>query len=157
MVYVWFIVLKSCFIDPFIWSLYYKRFWYSGRVCYQSDNNNDILLRPSTYFALSISCLFTAVLFSTILLENIFSVIPGNGFPLLVNSSSLGTPSQGVKSLGLLLFMSFLLPRLQFLFIFCQENSFYLCCFILKVYFKSPLFSTEIFSCGLAYNPCGHC
>lgn len=154
MEYVCFIVLKSCFIDPFIWSLYYKNFWYSGRICYQSNNNNDILLRPGIYFALSVSCLFTVVWISTISLSNIFPVIPGNGFPVLASSPSQGSYSHW----GYYYSCQFLPPPcLQFLTVFCQENSFYLCSFILKIYFKGPLFSTEIFSCGLAYNPFSHC
>lgn len=100
MVYVCFIVLKSCFIEPFICSLYYKRFWYSGRVCYQSDNNNDILLRPGVYFALSVSCLFSVVLIFTISLESILPVIPSNGFPVLASSPSLGTPQRSKNLWG---------------------------------------------------------
>lgn len=92
MEYVYFIVLKACFIDPSIWSFCYKGFWYSRTVCYQSSHNNDVLLRPGVFFALSVSSLFTAVLISTIALDNILPVIPGNGFPVPAHSSCHGTP-----------------------------------------------------------------
>lgn len=120
MEYVYFIVLKACFIDPSIWSFCYKGFWYSRTVCYQSSHNNDVLLRPGVFFALSVSSLFTAVLISTIALDNILPVIPGNGFPVPAHSSCHGTPPfKELTISGVGIHVIFFSPV-----VFCQENSF---------------------------------
>lgn len=155
MEYVCFIVLRSCFIDPFIWSCSTKGFDIVEQravnlvitMIYYQDL---VYMWPYQFLAFSLLLLFLPSYFKTF--PQLFQEMDSQCWPALLLLQLLlrEVTIPGVSSLVISL------PVFNFSLVLCQEDNFYLCSFLLKIYFKTPLFSTEIFPCGLAYNPFTH-